>query len=211
MANKDWRMFLVEGILLVLLGLLAVAAPPLIIDPAYDWFAVDFDNANEPIRAVATLFGSLLLISGTVRLVTTFVMRPAPGFWWSLLSAMLSIVLGGWLLVRSEAGPAVQFFLFIIFLILDGGATIMCALQHRRAPSGRWMLVGGILELFLATLMVMGLPFTIEWLFVMGMPGPIEWSLGLIIGINMVFGGASDLLALGVPRGAEERSLRVDA
>src|SRR5579872_7047872 len=74
--QEHWVLFLVEGIILVILGLAAIVVPPL------------------ATLAVAIFLGWLFLISGIVGLVTTFWMRHAPGFWWSLLSAVLGIVAG---------------------------------------------------------------------------------------------------------------------
>jgi uncharacterized membrane protein HdeD (DUF308 family) len=162
-VRDHWKLFLIEGIILVMLGLLAVAVPIV---------------AG---LAVAILFGWLFLISGIVGLVTTFAMRRAPGFWWSLLSAVLGIVVGGWLLVQPALGLVSLTYLLIAFFIIEGIATIMFALEHRGALSGRWgwMLVSGIVDLFLAAVILVGLP------------GTVAWALGLIVGINMVFGGAS--------------------
>jgi uncharacterized membrane protein HdeD (DUF308 family) len=162
-VRDHWKLFLIEGIILVVLGLLAVAVPIV---------------AG---LAVAILFGWLFLISGIVGLVTTFAMRRAPGFWWSLLSAVLGIVVGGWLLVQPALGLVSLTYLLIAFFIIEGIATIMFALEHRGALSGRWgwMLVSGIVDLFLAAVILVGLP------------GTVAWALGLIVGINMVFGGAS--------------------
>ena len=163
MVSEHWKLFLVEGILLVVLGLLAVAVPVI---------------AG---LAVAIVFGWLFLISGIVGLFTTFAMRHAPGFWWSLLSAVLGIVVGSWLLAQPGLGLVSLTYLLIAFFIIEGIATIMFALDHRRALSGRWgwMLVSGIVDLFLAAIILAGLP------------GAVEWALGLIVGINMLFGGAS--------------------
>jgi uncharacterized membrane protein HdeD (DUF308 family) len=131
--------------------------------------------------AVTILFGWLFLISGIVGLITTFVMRQAPGFWWSLLSGVLGVVVGGWLLVEPVQGLVSLTYLLIAFFIVEGIATIMFALEHRAALSGRWawMLVSGVVDLFLAAVILAGLP------------GTVAWALGLIVGINMVFGGAS--------------------
>jgi uncharacterized membrane protein HdeD (DUF308 family) len=163
MVSEHWKLFLVEGILLVVLGLLAVAVPVI---------------AG---LTVAIVFGWLFLISGIVGLFTTFAMRHAPGFWWSLLSAVLGIVAGGWLLAQPGLGLVSLTYLLIAFFIIEGVATIMFALDHRRALSGRWgwMLVSGIVDLFLAAIILAGLP------------GAVAWALGLIVGINMLFGGAS--------------------
>lgn len=182
MVSEHRKMFLVEGILLTVLGLLAVAVPVI----ANLTVAVDL--------TVDIVFGWLFLISGIVGLFTTFAMRHAPGFWWSLMSGVLGIVLGGWLLVQPGLELAPLFFPLIAFFIIEGAATIMFALEHRRALSRRWgwMLVSGIVDLFLAAALVIGLPGTALWLFILGHPDPIvDLALGLIVGINMVFGGAS--------------------
>jgi uncharacterized membrane protein HdeD (DUF308 family) len=162
-VREHWKLFLIEGIILVVLGLLAIAVPMV---------------AG---LAVTLLFGWLFLIGGVVGLVTTFAMRQAPGFWWSLLSAVLGIVVGGWLLVQPELGLVSLTYLLIAFFLIEGIATIMFALDHKRALSGRWgwMLVSGIVDLFLAGVILAGLP------------GAAAWALGLIVGVNMLFGGAS--------------------
>jgi uncharacterized membrane protein HdeD (DUF308 family) len=162
-VRDHWRLFLIEGIILVVLGLLAVAVPMV------------------ASLAVTILFGWLFLISGIVGLITTFVMRQAPGFWWSLLSGVLGVVVGGWLLVEPVQGLVSLTYLLIAFFIVEGIATIMFALEHRAALSGRWawMLVSGVVDLFLAAVILAGLP------------GTVALALGLIVGINMVFGGAS--------------------
>src|ERR1700720_4029607 len=84
--REHWKLFLIEGLVLVVLGLLAIAVPPL---------------AG---LAVTILFGWLFLISGVVGLVASFAMRQAPGFWWSLLSAALGILVGLLLLAQPLSG-----------------------------------------------------------------------------------------------------------
>ena len=69
----------------------------------------------------------------------------------------------------------------IAFFIIEGVASIMFALEHKRELSGRWgwMLVSGIVDLVLATFVFAGLPST------------AAWAIGLLVGINMVFGGSA--------------------
>jgi uncharacterized membrane protein HdeD (DUF308 family) len=161
--HEHWKLFLIEGIILVVLGLLAIAVPPL---------------AG---LTITILFGWLFLISGVAGLVTTFMMRQAPGFWWSLISAALGVLVGGWLIAQPGLGMVSLTYLLIAFFIIEGVVTIMYALEHRRELSGRWgwMLTSGVVDLLLAAIIVSGLP------------GTIAWALGLIVGINLVFGGAS--------------------
>jgi uncharacterized membrane protein HdeD (DUF308 family) len=60
--HEHWVFFLVEGVILIILGLAAVVIPPI------------------ATLAVEILYGWLFLISGFVGLITTFRMRQAPGF-----------------------------------------------------------------------------------------------------------------------------------
>jgi Short repeat of unknown function (DUF308) len=84
--HEHWVLFLVEGIILIILGLAAVVIPPI------------------ATLAVEILYGWLFLISGIVGLITTFRMRQAPGFWWSLVSAILGIGVGIVLLLWPLSG-----------------------------------------------------------------------------------------------------------
>jgi uncharacterized membrane protein HdeD (DUF308 family) len=74
----------------------------------------------------------------------------------------------------------------VLFFLIEGGASIMFAFEHRRQFSRRWawMLASGVLDIVLASIIIFGLP------------GTSAWTMGLLIGINMIVGGAS-LLAMG--------------
>jgi uncharacterized membrane protein HdeD (DUF308 family) len=161
--HEHWVMFLIEGIVLVVLGLLAIALPPIAT------LAVDF------------LLGWLFLVSGIVGLIATFWMRQAPGFWWSLLSAALGIVAGLVLLARPASGVLTLTLILIVFFTTEGVASVMYALEHKRELSGRWgfMLASGIVDLILAAII-----FT-------GLPGTAAWAIGVLVGINMLFGGSA--------------------
>jgi len=85
-------------------------------------------------------------------------------------------------LLASPLGGAFSLTLVLIaFFIIEGAASIMFALDHRRELSGRWgwMLLSGIIDLALAMMIFAGLPST------------AAWAVGLLVGINMIFGGAA--------------------
>jgi uncharacterized membrane protein HdeD (DUF308 family) len=155
--------FIVEGIILVILGMLAIFLP---------LFAT---------ITVTIILGWIFLASGVMGLITTFGARQAPGFWWSLVSAVIAIAVGLILLAEPITGAVSLTLVLIVFFVVEGVATIMYALEHRRELSGRWewMLVSGIIDLVLA-----GIIFA-------GLPGTAAWALGLLVGINMVFGGVA--------------------
>ena len=161
--HEHWVLFLVEGIILVILGLAAIAIPPI------------------ATLAVELLFGWLFLISGITGAITTFMMRQAPGFWWSLVSAILGIAAGLVLLLWPLSGVLTLTLVLIAFFAIEGVASIMFALEHKRELSGRWgwMLASGVIDLILAAIILAGLP------------GTAAWALGLLVGINMVFGGTA--------------------
>jgi uncharacterized membrane protein HdeD (DUF308 family) len=128
---------------------------------------------------VTVILGWIFLASGIMGLITTFGARQAPGFWWSLVSALIALGVGVILIAKPITGAVSLTLVLIVFFVVEGAATIMYALEHRRELSGRWewMLVSGIIDLVLA-----GIIFA-------GLPGTAEWALGLLVGINMVFGG----------------------
>jgi uncharacterized membrane protein HdeD (DUF308 family) len=161
--HAHWKFFLIEGIVLVILGLIAVCVPPL------------------ATVTVEILIGWLILLSGVLGLVMTFQTRGTPGFGWSLLSAIVGILVGIVLLIWPLSGVFSLTVMLTVFLVLEGAVSIMYALAHRREKSSRWemMLVSGIVDLILAGLILAGLP------------GTAAWAIGLIVGINLFFGGVA--------------------
>jgi uncharacterized membrane protein HdeD (DUF308 family) len=131
--------------------------------------------------AFTLVIGWLFLISGVVGLITTFWMRNVPGFWWSLVSAVLGIAAGLVLIWWPISGTVSLTLLLIAFFIIEGIATLAYAFEHRAQLSGRWgwMLASGVVDLILA-----GIIFA-------GLPGTATWALGLLVGINLLFGGTA--------------------
>lgn len=161
--HEHWKLFLTEGIVLFILGLLAIIVPPI------------------ATIAVEVLIGWLLLMSGVVGLIATLRMRNAPGRGWSLASAVLGIVAGIVLLAWPLSGAVSLTMILTVFLVLEGVVSILYALEHKRELSGRWgaMLFSGVVDLLLA-----GIIFA-------GLPGTAAWAIGLLVGINLVFGGSA--------------------
>jgi len=162
-VHAHWKAFLIEGILLVVLGLAAMIVPPL------------------ASIAVTIFLGWMFLVSGVAGLVLTFWARQSPGFWWSLISAVLGIGAGVILLAKPLEGALTLTFVVGAYFLAEGVASIMYALQHRKELSERWswMLFAGLMDILIAFLIISGLP------------GSALWAVGLLVGINLLFGGAS--------------------
>lgn len=161
--HKHRVLFLVEGIVLTLLGALAILLPA----------------AGS--LAATLIFGWLLLLSGAMGLIATIRARHAPGFAWSLLSALIGLVAGGLLLAQPVQGILSLTAVLIAFLIAEGVVSIFYATEHRKGFSAGWgwMLASGLLDLVLAVILLAGLP------------GTAVWALGVLLGVNMIVGGTA--------------------
>lgn len=158
-----WKWYVAEGVILVILGLLAVLSPLVA-------------------GVAATIFlGWLFLFSGVAGLVFTYKERNAPGFWWALFSSAVAVLAGLSLVFRPVVGLISLTIILIVYFLVDGVLTILLGLDFRRSESGRWVWVvlSGVIDLILAALLISGFP------------GTAAWAVGLIVGIDLAFGGAS--------------------
>lgn len=162
-VRAHWKAFLIEGIVLVVLGLAAMIVPPV---------------ASV---AVTVMLGWMFLISGVAALAMTIWARGVPGFVWSLLSAILGIAAGVILLAKPLQGTLTLTFVVGVYFLAEGVATIMYALQHRKELSDRWswMAFSGVMDILIAFFIISGLP------------GSAGWAIGLLVGINLLIGGSS--------------------
>jgi uncharacterized membrane protein HdeD (DUF308 family) len=160
-VRRHWVLFLIPGILMVILGLLAAASP----------FVATL--------VVETSAGWLLLTGGFVGLAALFTTRDVPGFVWTLLGSVLAILIGAFLVWRPFAGLVTLTVALATFFVVHGVVQILTSFEHRRlfARSWLWTALSGIADLILAGLIVAG------W------PGSVAWALGLLIGINLFLTG----------------------
>jgi uncharacterized membrane protein HdeD (DUF308 family) len=161
--RDHWGVFLTEGVVLCFLGFAAIVVPRI---------------AG---LAATVVLGWVLLIAGIVGVVATLRARQAPGFGWALLSAIVAVIAGGVLLWNPFRGLITLTFVLIAYFIIDGVLIIALAIAHRRELSGKWewMMLNGVIDLILAGVVISGLP------------GTLFWALGFLVGIDMIFGGAS--------------------
>ena len=162
-VKAHWKAFLFEGILLAVLGVAALILPPL------------------ASLAIAIFLGWMFLISGIGGLIVTYWARSTPGFWWSLISAALAVLAGMLLLARPMQAVLTLTIVLGAYFLAEGVATIMYALDHRRELSGRWswLLISGLVDI------------AISFMVITGLPSSAEWAIGILVGINLLFGGAT--------------------
>ncbi len=172
--REHWRLFLIQGILLVILGALAILVPVIA--------SVTF-----------TIFvGWLLFFAGVMRSVTLIRSPHAPGYWSSLLLAILTAILGIVLALFPVSGTVTLTMLLTAYFIVHGISSFIFAFSVK-GDTGRWVMLalGGIIDLVLAALIIIGWPATSVFI------------LGLYIGINMLFTGFAFIFASLGARSAE--------
>lgn len=162
-----WRLLLVQGIAMVILGALAVGAP----------MAASI--------AVELYIGGLFLVSGVVGLVAIFAARDVPAFLWGLLTAALSIVVGILLIDRPIAGTLSLTLVLAAFFLAEGVFQIAASINYRTVipNSWIWMLLSGLLDLVLAA------SIWVLW------PISAIWALGLLAGVNLISSGWAAIMA----------------
>jgi uncharacterized membrane protein HdeD (DUF308 family) len=160
--RKHWVLFLIQGVIMVILGILAVGEP-MVASIAVTLFA-----------------GWLFLFSGIVGLAGLFTAHRVPGFVWALITAILAIIVGIYLIWRPRSGMVSLTLAIGAFFGAQGIVQIITAIEHRRVlRSWGWVVLTGIANVILA-LIIWG-----------GFPGTADWVLGLLFGINLLLWGFS--------------------
>ncbi len=151
------------GVLLIVIGLLALAAPLL---------------AGV---ALTSIFAWFLLLGGVAHLVFAWHLRHAGGLVWELLVGLAYIVMGVFLFLHPVAGLVTLTVFLGAYLAFKGVAELVGWFAIRHAPGSGWLLFGGIISLVLAGMIFAQLPFSAAWV------------PGTLIGIAILFSGVSRL------------------
>lgn len=163
-AKSSLNGSIVVGVLLILLGLAAIAFP---------YFST---------LAAETWIAWIILFSGISKLVYTFQTRQESGFVWQLLLSLLYIGTAVLLLVYPLQGILTLTLALGTFLLIEGVFEIVFAFQRRSQSNWVWSLANGITTLVLGGLIFFEWPFN----------GP--FAIGLLVGISIIFTGTSRIL-----------------
>ena len=153
--------YLVQGVLLVVAGVLAIISPIV---------------ASV---AVVFLLGWVLIISGVLQAVGLIGASNVPHFWLQLISAVLAILIGVLLLRSPQSGLLVMTMLLIVYFMVEGIAKVIFALTIRPFPNWGWVLASGLVGIILAFILWANMPLSADWV------------LGLMLGILLISEGAA--------------------
>jgi uncharacterized membrane protein HdeD (DUF308 family) len=161
LALRDyWRWFLALGIVMVVLGTIAIG-----------W------SCLATITVAATwLFGFLLLASGIGEIIHSFWVGRWSGMLLHLLVGVLYTLVGFMIIDQPETAAVQLTLLIAIFLMVGGIFRIVFAVSEQFTGWG-WVLLNG------AVTFLLGLMIYKQW------PSSSLWVIGLFIGIDLIFNG----------------------
>lgn len=156
-----WGWLLALGILMLILGFCALAMP--------------FVAALASVLFLAWL----LIVSGVLQGVHAFGQKQWGGLFWQLLIGILYLLIGVMLLAEPLRSLFALTLLLAVFFVVSGIFRIIIAFRLRPRQNWGWVLANGIITLILGALI------WAEW------PSAAIWAVGLLVGIDLIFGGWS--------------------
>lgn len=161
-----WKLVLLEGSGLVVLGIAALLLPEL------------------ASLGISLLTGWLLLIAGLFRFASIFSLQAGPGYGSSMLLAAVTAALGVILVIFPLGGVLAMTLLLATYLVAHGLASLSVAHAMRGATSQwMWVAIGAIADFVLAGMVIAGWPDI----------API--MLGIFVGINLLLAGLALIVA----------------
>jgi uncharacterized membrane protein HdeD (DUF308 family) len=158
-GRKTGTWVIVWGVLLIVTGILAIMQPGI------------------AALAAELLLGWLLVFAGIVQIVYAIQERGKDGFGLKILSAILTLLLGIFLLLRPVAGIASIALLIGAFMLASGVSSVMLAFKVKPKQGWGWVLFDGILSIVIAVLIAIG------W------PQSSIGFVGILVGIVLIYGG----------------------
>ena len=155
--NRTW--FMILGVVLIILGIAAIAFP----------FATTI--------AAKMVFGWVFLIGGIAQIIHAFSTQRWSAFLWDVLIGALYLIAGIWLAFFPLTGIITLTVFLAVMFIIEGIFEIAMALGLREHEGWFWLLFSG-----LVSLAVGGLIFA-------QLPSSATWAIGLLVGINMISSG----------------------
>jgi uncharacterized membrane protein HdeD (DUF308 family) len=152
------------GVLLILLGMLAVGSPLLA--------AV----------AVNALIAWLLVLAGVVHLTVAFHTREAGSLIWRVLVGLAYLSFGVYLIMHPELGVASLTLVLASLFLVEGILNIALFFQVRSIQGSAWLLIDGIITLLL------GLMIYMQW------PSSSAWAIGTLVGVSMIISGVTRVM-----------------
>jgi uncharacterized membrane protein HdeD (DUF308 family) len=132
--------------------------------------------------AVNIVVAWLLVFCGLAHLAFAWHLRGIGEVIWQVLLGALYIGIGVYLLMHPVAGLVTLTLALAIYLFAEALLELILSFQVRPRQGWGWLLLDGIVTLILAIMIWR------TW------PASTEWVIGTIVGISMIFSGATRLM-----------------
>ncbi len=163
-VRAAWHWFVGLGILLIVMGLIALALP--LVGAATALFLVAFP----------------IIVAGAANVAHAFSTRDWSGFWGDLAVGAVYLLGGVLLLANPYIGIAGIALVLGIYFLVVGVARMVLAFQVAGSPGWGWMLASGVVAVMLGAIVLA------NW------PGDAVWVLSVLIGVDLIFSGTSVLM-----------------
>ncbi|HXX02605.1 MAG TPA: DUF308 domain-containing protein [Candidatus Acidoferrales bacterium] len=152
------------GVLLIGLGMLAVASPLV------------------AALAVNVLVAWLIMLAGVVHLIVAFHTREAGSMIWRVLVGVAYVCFGAYLVARPAVGVASLTLVLASLFLVEGILNIVLFFRVGPLLRSNWILLDGIVTLLL------GLMIYMQW------PSSSAWAIGTLVGVSMIFSGVTRVM-----------------
>lgn len=156
---KSWQPFVVGGLGLAVVGLIAIVAP----------FLTEI--------SLSLLLGGLLVGGGLIHGWHAFGVRKWRAFIWQVALAAVYAIAGLALLANPLVGLAALSTLLIAFFFAEGIVEIGMGLRSRTHSGWGSLVASGLLSLVIAGMLFAGLP------------GSLLWAVGILFGVDLLVTG----------------------
>jgi uncharacterized membrane protein HdeD (DUF308 family) len=170
-AKKITGWYIAFAVLFILLGIFSIAEPMV------------------AAIAVALLVGWLLIFGGIAHLVSAFGGGGAGRVIWQVLIGIVYLVGGFYFLTHTVLSVGTLTLVLAAVILAEGVFEIIAYFRSRSSGGSVWLLINGLITLFLGGLI------WIHW------PSSSVWAIGTLLGVNLLMTGISRLmLGLGARR-----------
>lgn len=159
--DRYWRLLLGVGVLIAVLGVLAVLAPLL------------------TGISLSILLGALLVVGALGHVANAFSAGGWKGSLWQVVLALVYGFAGITLIANPVVGLASLTILVVVYLLFTGIVELGMGFAMRPESGWGWVVISGAVSLALAGLLWVGLPST------------ALWAIGVLFGVSLLTSGLS--------------------
>ena len=157
--SRSWKALMFVGVAAIVLGCIAILVPA--------------------VASVGTaiFIGWLLLIVGAFMIAGAFSAHSVGTLLWRMLWAILTVIVGLWLIVEPHNGTLTLTLVLGIYFLFMGLTRITIAFIARGEPNAGWLGLSGVAGLVIGILVLAKFPSS------------ADWAIGLLVGIDLIFAG----------------------